>query len=63
MKEVGLVDSGVTLDKGIGCFSDENQKTFYDEMAKAKVVPADVDISKIYTNQFVCKGVGQDLKK
>jgi NitT/TauT family transport system substrate-binding protein len=63
MREVGLVDSGITLDKGVGCFSDDNQKTFYDEMVKAKVVPAGVDISKIYTNQFVCKGVGKDLKK
>ncbi|HVY21344.1 MAG TPA: ABC transporter substrate-binding protein [Bauldia sp.] len=63
MKEVGLVDSGVAAEKGIGCFSDDNQKTFYDEMAKAKVVPEGVDISKTYTNQFVCKKVGMDLKK
>jgi NitT/TauT family transport system substrate-binding protein len=63
MKEVGLVDSGVALEKGIGCFNDDNQKIFYDEMVKAKVVPAGLDLSKIYTNQFVCKKVGMDLKK
>ena len=63
MKEVGLVDSGIAGEKGIGCFSEDNQKKFYEEMAKAVVVPAGVDISKIYTNRFVCKKVGMDLKK
>jgi NitT/TauT family transport system substrate-binding protein len=32
-------------------------------MVKAKVVPEGIDLSKIYTNQFVCKKVGMDLKK
>jgi NitT/TauT family transport system substrate-binding protein len=63
MKSTGLVDSGVAAEKGIGCFNDDNQKTFYEEMLKAKVVPEGIDLSKIYTNQFVCKKVGMDLKK
>jgi NitT/TauT family transport system substrate-binding protein len=63
MKEVGLVDSGVAADKGIGCFSDDNQKDFYAKMVKAGVVPDGIDVTKIYTNQFVCKKVGMDLKK
>jgi NitT/TauT family transport system substrate-binding protein len=63
IKEVGLVDSGVAADKGIGCFSDDNQKDFYAKMVKAGVVPDGIDVTKIYTNQFVCKKVGMDLKK
>jgi NitT/TauT family transport system substrate-binding protein len=63
MKDDGLVDSGIALEKGIGCFDDEVMKSFYDKMVKAKVVPADIDLSKVYTNDFVCKGVGMELKK
>ena len=32
-------------------------------MVKAKVVKAGLDLSKVYTTEFVCKGVGKDLKK
>ena len=63
MKDLGMVDSGVALEKCIGCFDEAVQKSFYDKMAKAGAVPAGVDLSKVYTNQFVCKGVGKDLKK
>jgi NitT/TauT family transport system substrate-binding protein len=63
MKEYGMVDSGVTLEKGIGCFDDAVQKSFYDKMVKAGAVPEGVDLSKVYTTQFVCKGVGMELKK
>ncbi|WP_051094045.1 ABC transporter substrate-binding protein [Kaistia granuli] len=63
MKEYGLVDSGDTLEKGIGCMTDERVKDFYDKMVKAGVVKPDLDYSKYYTTQFVCKKVGMDLKK
>ncbi len=63
MKEYGIVDSGDTLTKGIGCMTDERQKEFYDKVVKAGVIQADLDISKAYTTQFVCKGLGLDLKK
>jgi NitT/TauT family transport system substrate-binding protein len=63
MKEFGLVESGAALEKGIGCMTDEQQQGFYDAMVKAGVVKAGIDIKSIYTTEFVCKGVGMDLKK
>lgn len=63
MKDAGIVDSGIALEKGIGCFDDAAQKSFYDKMVQAGAVPAEVDYSKAYTNKFVCKGVGMELKK
>jgi NitT/TauT family transport system substrate-binding protein len=63
MKDLGMVDSGVALEKGIGCFDEAVQKSFYEKMVKAGAVPEGVDPSKVYTNQFVCKGVGKELKK
>ena len=62
MKEYGLVDSGDTLKLGIGAMTDARMKDFYDKMVKAKVEPADLDYKKVYTLQFVNKGVGLDQK-
>ena len=62
MKEYGLVDSGDTLKLGIGAMSDARMKDFYDKMVKAKVEPAGMDYKKVYTLQFVNKGVGLDQK-
>ncbi len=62
MKEYGIVDSGDAAEKGIGAMTDERMKDFFDKMAKAGVVPADLDYKKSYTLQFVNKGVGLDLK-
>ncbi len=63
MKSFGLVDSGIALEKGVGCFSDDQVKSFYDKMVGAGVVKADLDYKKVYTTEFVCKKVGMDLKK
>jgi NitT/TauT family transport system substrate-binding protein len=63
MKEYGIVESGEALEKGIGCMTDAQQKSFYDKMVAAKVVDPSVDVTKAYTLQFVCKGVGLDVKK
>ena len=62
MKEYGIVDSGDTLTKGIGAMTDERMKDFYDKMVKAGVETAGLDYKKIYTLQFVNKGVGMDQK-
>ena len=62
MKDYGIVDSGDTLTKGIGAMNDEKVKDFYDKMVKAGVEPADLDYKKVYTLQFVNKGVGLDQK-
>jgi len=63
MKDYGLVVSGASVDGGIGCFTDGQVKDFYDKMVQAKVVKADLDLSKVYTTQFVCKGLGKELVK
>jgi NitT/TauT family transport system substrate-binding protein len=61
MKEYGIVVSGDAETKGIGCMTDARWKEFYDAMVEAGVYEAGIDISKAYTTQFVCKGVGMDL--
>jgi len=63
MKDYGIVDSGDALEKGIGCITDAQVKSFYDKMVKAGVVKAGLDISKSYSTAFTCKGVGKELKK
>jgi len=63
MKENGIVDSGDSLSKGIGCMTDERMKSFFDKMVKAGVVKASTDYKRAYTTQFVCKGVGLELRK
>jgi NitT/TauT family transport system substrate-binding protein len=58
MKEFGLVESGDALKGGIGCMTDEHVKAFYDQMVTAGVIKAGGDYKKVFTSQFVCKGVG-----
>jgi NitT/TauT family transport system substrate-binding protein len=63
MKEYGIVDSGDTLQLGIGCMTDARQKSFFDKMVKAGLYKADLDYRKSYTLQFVNKKVGIELRK
>jgi NitT/TauT family transport system substrate-binding protein len=62
LKEYGLVDSGDAAKLGIGAMTDERFKDFYEKMVKAGVEPAGLDYKKVYTLQFVDKGVGLDQK-
>ncbi len=62
LKKYDMVDSGEALKHGIGAMSDERMKSFYDQMAKAGVLPEGLDYKKAYTLQFVNKGVGLDLR-
>ncbi|SMY08085.1 ABC transporter substrate-binding protein [Flavimaricola marinus] len=62
MLEEGIVDSGDTLELGIGAMTDERVSDFYDKMVAAGVVPEGLDISVSYTTEFVNGGVGLDLK-
>ncbi len=62
LKEHGIVDSGESLSHGIGAMSDARMKSFFDKMAKAGVVKADIDFKQAYTLQFVNKRVGMDLR-
>ena len=58
MKEYGVVDSGDAKTNGIGAMTDARWKDFFDTMAKAGVYPADTDVKKAYTLQFVNRKVG-----
>jgi NitT/TauT family transport system substrate-binding protein len=61
LKEYGIVDSGDALKLGIGAMTDARVKDFFDKMVKAGIVKPDTDYKKIYTLQFVDKGVGVEL--
>ncbi|HWA17820.1 MAG TPA: ABC transporter substrate-binding protein [Devosia sp.] len=63
MKDSGLLVSGSAVDGGIGCFTDATVKDFYDKMVSAGVVKAGLDLSKVYTTEYVCKGLGKELVK
>jgi len=63
MREYGIVDSGESETLGIGAMTDERFKSFYDKMVKAEVAPEGIDLSKVYTLEFVNKGVGLEEKK
>ncbi len=63
MKEYGIVDSGDALKVGIGAMTAARWREFADSMIKAGVYPADLDVSKAYTLQFVNKGHGMNLKR
>jgi NitT/TauT family transport system substrate-binding protein len=62
MRARGIVDSGIALERGIGCFDDAKVRSFYDAMVAAGVAPAGLDVAEIYTNRFVCNGVGMELR-
>src|SRR5213080_1636923 len=53
MKEYGIVDSGDALKLGIGAMTDARWREFADTMVKAGVYPADIDVAKAYTLQFI----------
>ena len=61
LKEYGIVDSGAALKLGIGAMTDARIKDFFDKMVKTGIVKPDTDYKKVYTLQFVDKGVGVEL--
>ncbi len=63
MKSQGIVDSGESLQRGIGAMSDARIRDFYGQMVKAGLYKAgDVDLTKVATLQFVNRNVGATLK-
>jgi NitT/TauT family transport system substrate-binding protein len=62
MKDYGIVDSGDTLQNGIGAMTDARVASFFDKMVRAGVVKPNIDFRKSYTLRFVNKGVGLDLR-
>ena len=63
MKKHGLVDSGDAERLGIGAMTDARWKDFHATMVEAGLYPADLDLKRAYTLQFVNKKHGIDLKK
>ena len=61
LKEYGIVDLGDALKLGIGAMTDARVKDFFDQMVNAGIVKPDTDYKKVYTLQFVDKGVGLKL--
>ena len=62
MRDQGIVDSGKTLELGIGAMSDEVIGDFYQKMVDAGVIGADLDWKASYTLDFTNKKVGIDIK-
>jgi len=62
LKEFGVVDSGDTMELGIGAMTDARHKSFYDKMVAAGVVKSGIDYQAAYTLDFVNKKVGLGLK-
>lgn len=62
LKEYGIVDSREALDLGIGAMTDQRWQDFFQFAADAGLYPADLDLSRAYTLQFVNRKVGMDLK-
>jgi NitT/TauT family transport system substrate-binding protein len=63
MKKYGLVDSGDAATLGIGAMTDARWKDFHATMVEAGLYPADLDLKRAYTLQFINKKHGINLKK
>ncbi len=61
LKQYGIIVSGDAETGGIGCMSAARWSDFYREMTEAGVYQPGIDLSKAYTTQFTCKGVGVEL--
>ncbi len=62
LKEYGIVDSREAQEHGIGAMTDERWRDFFQFAADAGLYPADLDLSKAYTLQFVNQKTGMELK-
>jgi NitT/TauT family transport system substrate-binding protein len=62
MKQYGIVDSGDTLQNGIGAMTDARMTSFFDKMVRAGVVRPGIDFRSAYTLRFINKAVGLDQR-
>jgi NitT/TauT family transport system substrate-binding protein len=58
----GIVDSGDTLELGIGAMTEERMQSFYASMIEAGVIEDGLDISTSYDLSYINQGHGMDLK-
>jgi NitT/TauT family transport system substrate-binding protein len=62
--ELGLIDSGEAITKGIGALDMARIKDFYEKMIKSGLYKQDdVDLNLVATDKFVNKGIGISLRK
>jgi NitT/TauT family transport system substrate-binding protein len=62
MIERGIVDSGDTLELGIGAMTEEVIGGFYEDMVEAGVVEDGLDWQSTFTTAFVNQGLGMELR-
>jgi NitT/TauT family transport system substrate-binding protein len=62
MIEMGIVDSGDSLEMGIGVMTDAQVEDFYTKMVEAGVIADGIDWKASFTTEFVGKGLGLDLR-
>ena len=62
MIDNGIVDSGDTLELGIGAMTDARMEEFYSSMVAAGVLPEGLDYQQAYSLEFINKGLGLDLR-
>ncbi|WP_026608461.1 ABC transporter substrate-binding protein [Methylocapsa acidiphila] len=62
LKDYGIVDSGDSLEHGVGAMADARMQSFFAKMAAAGLFKPDLDYKRAYTLQFVNKGVGLELR-
>jgi NitT/TauT family transport system substrate-binding protein len=63
LKKYGIVDSGDTIENGIGYISLDRIKGFYNTMVKSGVVKELENIEDVYSIQFISDKIGLDIKK
>lgn len=63
MKDYGIVDSGDSLELGIGGMKAETIKDFYDKMVASGVTAAGLDLTKVYSLDFANTGAALPVKK
>ncbi|TWI36936.1 ABC transporter substrate-binding protein [Paracoccus sulfuroxidans] len=64
IKELGIVDSGESLEKGLGAMDEARVKSFLDTaIASGLYKDGEVDLTKVANYTFVNKGHGLDIKE
>ena len=60
--EYGIVDSGDSLELGIGAMSEAQIGEFFEKMAKAGVIDENIDYKAAYNMDFANSGVSLEVK-
>ena len=63
LKKYGILDSGDAVANGIGAMTEARWSEFHRSMAQAGLYPADLDVKRAYTLQFVNRRIGMELKR